>query len=75
MLILFFSKEQLVAAMKKKKECNAKAQKVVEKLLDHIEDEAELLLMVKIRELLTISSLPNSLILQFVASGHKSMSL
>lgn len=33
-------------AIKKKKECNAKAQVVVEKLLDPIDDEKELLIMV-----------------------------
>lgn len=35
-----------MAAIKKKKECNAKAQTVVEKLLDPFEDEKELLVMV-----------------------------
>jgi hypothetical protein len=33
-------------AMKRKKECNAKAQSVVEKLLDPLDDEKELLLLV-----------------------------
>lgn len=35
-----------MATIKKKRECNAKAQTVVEKLLDPFEDEKELLVMV-----------------------------
>lgn len=38
--------EQLMATLKKKRECNQKAQKVVEKLLDPFDDEKELLLLV-----------------------------
>ncbi|KAG5676353.1 hypothetical protein PVAND_006195 [Polypedilum vanderplanki] len=37
------NEEQLRAAILKKKECNAKAAKIVEKLLDPIEDEKDLL--------------------------------
>jgi hypothetical protein len=33
-------------ALRKKKECNKKAQKIVEKLLDPFDDEKELLLLV-----------------------------
>lgn len=41
-----FSQEQLQEALKKKRECNAKAQAVVVKLLDPFEDEKMLLEMV-----------------------------
>lgn len=36
----------MIEALRKKKACNAKAQTVVEKLIDPFEDEEELLLMV-----------------------------
>lgn len=41
------SKEQLLLALKKKKECNAKALAIVEKLLGNIDDHDELLNLVK----------------------------
>lgn len=35
-------------AMKRKKECDAKAQKVVEKLLDPLDEQAELIVLVRL---------------------------
>jgi DNA gyrase/topoisomerase IV subunit A len=45
-IFCFSSQEQLMEALKKKKQCNEKAQKIVEKLLDPFDDEKELLLLV-----------------------------
>ncbi|XP_055599482.1 putative RNA polymerase II subunit B1 CTD phosphatase RPAP2 homolog [Uranotaenia lowii] len=42
-----FSKEQLQLALKKKKECNSKAQRIVEVLLEPVEDVSEFLLMLR----------------------------
>lgn len=44
---LNFSQEQIAEALKKKKECNKKAQKVVEKLIDPFEGEKEFLELLK----------------------------
>lgn len=42
-----FSKEQLQLALHKKKECNAKAQKIVEALLDPVDDADKFLIMLR----------------------------
>ncbi|XP_065088213.1 putative RNA polymerase II subunit B1 CTD phosphatase RPAP2 homolog [Ochlerotatus camptorhynchus] len=42
-----FSKEQLQLALRKKKECNSKAQKIVETLLEPVDDVDKFLLMLK----------------------------
>ncbi|EAT43556.1 AAEL005036-PA [Aedes aegypti] len=42
-----FSKEQLQLALRKKKECNAKAQKIVETLLDPVDDVDQFLVMLR----------------------------
>lgn len=47
MINCFHSKEQLQLALRKKKECNAKAQKIVEALLDPVDDVDKFLIMVR----------------------------
>ncbi|CAD7079726.1 unnamed protein product [Hermetia illucens] len=41
------SKEQLLLTIKKKKECNAKAQSIVESMLDPVDDSSDFLLKIK----------------------------
>lgn len=43
-------------AIKKKRECNAKAQSIVEKLIDPFDDEKELVLLVRSDDQLNSSS-------------------
>jgi hypothetical protein len=52
--LYFFSQEQLMEALKKKKECNGKAQAVVEKLLDPFDDQNELIGMVLLNNCLNL---------------------